>query len=174
MKKWKECLFFVVPLVVLIAIPIVICLFAVSQEIDMYVFAPAPLNYWNYLKLFLDDDLFWRAFFNTYGKAMLFSFLLSFAAIAAFTLIRYSVKIPLLNRARVYHPVHVALGIVISFAVSPVNKIRLLGVQTDPFLEVISSFEVIFTLQVAVFAAFVFWLIELTVARIRSRKAVKI
>lgn len=179
MKKRKECLFFIVPLAILIAFPILV--FASSlREADML----GSFGHTDYLKLFLNDDIFWKAVFNTYGRAMIFSFLFSFAAISVFTLIRYRVKVRFLNRAVVYHLVHVALGSVISFVILLVKKITLLGVPTDVYapgslvnttppsvIEAISVYEIVLALQVAVFTAFVFWLIELAVYSVKSRKA---
>lgn len=173
MKKLKQALFFIIPLVVLTVLPVVIFAFAqhdASLIGNMY-----------YLKLLFGDSIFWVAVFNTYGKAFLFSFI----AVLVFTVIRLLVKRGHLNNVKVYHLINAALASVVSVIVLLVEEIKLRGwetgtydghslVATIPSISLpLSVFEVIAVLQLGVLTAFVFWLIELLVCFVKRKMAEK-
>jgi len=173
LKKFKQALFFIIPLVVLTVLPVVI--FAFTQH-DAFLIGNMYC-----LKLLFGDSIFWVAVFNTYGKAFLFSFI----AVLVFTVIRLLVKCGPLNNIKIYHLINAALASIISFAILLVEKIKWFGWETGeydghsllvttPTIRLpITVFEVIAALQMGVLIAFVFWLIELLVRFVKRKKAEK-
>lgn len=174
MKKFKEFLFFIIPLMVLTALPIV--LFSINHGDNVFI------GNMQYIKLFINDDVFWNAILNTYGKAVLFSFAVP---LILFALSNLKVLRFLKNR-KAFYSLNIVLASLVSFFVLLVNKIRLFGLpmtvydpssliadSPPPVTASISLYEIILALQIGVFTAFVFWLIERIISFVRNKKTSK-
>ena len=149
----------------------------------LFVYAPqgdvAFIGNLEYLKLFLNSGIFWAAIYNTYGGALG----LSFIVIALSTLVRHLLKVRTFKSFKFYTPFNIALSGVVAFVWLLMNKVRLFGLPMgvyDPNTLVsptapsvtasVSVIEVLIALQIAVFTAFVFWLVELLIGFIKSKK----
>ena len=169
MKKFKEFLLLFVPFLVFTISPIII--FVTNLNINGFV------SYEHYLRLFLNDGIFWNVIFNTYYKAIIFSAL----AIVCVALLCHLIKY--IKSRKVFYPVSVVLASVISFLSTYMNRVNYFGLPTgvyDPQYLIsnspqpisISIYDVLLALQVGFLITFIFWLLELLVLFIKKKKSI--
>lgn len=175
MKKFKEALCFIIPLVVATTLSFIF--FTLQQQGGYPVFSDM-----HYFELFLHDDLFWVALYNTYGKPFLFAL----GAILVLAVIRHFVKSKVWNRFWVCQLVNTGLGSVVSFALLlmglggafdlPAGLSGAVGstdTVTVTLMRSITVFEVMIALQTGMFAAFVFWILQSLWRWITSKRKAK-
>lgn len=134
MQKFKQALFFIIPFVVLIILLVIP--FVLNQNQGFIGGA-------YYLKLFVNDNTFWTALLNTYGKVILFALI----PVIVYNVIRRKIKIQFLNSFLGQYLVNVLLGGVVSLVVLLLDK-------------AVWMLAIIIALQTGVLLAFVVWLIE--------------
>ena len=158
-----------VPLIVLTILPII--LFVTNQTENSFI------GNAQYLKLFLNDSVFWNAIFDTYYKAIIFSAL----AVVCVALLCHFIKY--IKSRKVFYPVSVVLASVISFLSTYMNRVNYFGLPTgvyDPQYLIsnspqpisISIYDVLLALQVGFLITFIFWLLELLVLFIKKKKSI--
>lgn len=171
MKKFKEFLFFIIPLIVLTVLPIV--LFVTNQGENAFI------GNMQYLKLFLNDSTFAYAVFNTYRKPALFSTV----AVLILVALKYFSILKFLKNRKIFYFLNIALASVVSFLVLLVDKMNFFGssmgvydpnyiITHSPPTVSISVFDIVLALQIGIFITFVFWLIELIINFIKNKKTV--
>ena len=171
MKKFKEFLLLFVPLIVLTVLPII--LFIANQTENSFI------GNAQYLKLFLNDGIFWNAIINTYYRAIIFSVL----AVVCVALLCHFIKY--IKSRKVFYPVSVVLASVISFISTYMNRINYFGLPMgvyDPQYLISNSpppisvtiYDVLVALQIGFLTAFLFWLVEIFILFIKNRKSTQI
>ena len=171
MKKFKEFLLLFVPLIVLTILPII--LFVTNQTENSFI------GNAQYLKLFLNDSIFWNAIFNTYYKAIIFSAL----AVVCVALLCHFIKY--IKSRKVFYPVSVVLASVISFLSTYMNRVNYFGLPMgvyDPQYLISNSpppfsvtiYDILLALQVGFLTTFLVWLVEIFILFIKSRKSIQI
>ena len=169
MKKFKEFLLLFVPLIVLTILPII--LFVTNQTENSFI------GNAQYLKLFLNDSIFWNAIFNTYYKAIIFSAL----AVVCVALLCHFIKY--IKSRKVFYPVSVVLASVISFLSTYMNRVNYFGLpmgvydpqylitNTSPHIS-ISVYDIFLALQIGFLTIFLFWLVELLISFIKKKNSI--
>ena len=171
MKKFKEFLLLFVPLVVLTILPII--LFVANQTENSFI------GNAQYLKLFLNDSIFWNAIFNTYYKAIIFSAL----AVVCVALLCHFIKY--IKSRKVFYPVSVVLASVISFSSTYMNRVNYFGlpmgvydpqylISNSPPPISITIYDILLALQIGFLTTFLVWLVETFIMFIKSRKSIQI
>lgn len=171
MKKIKEFLFLFVPLILLFVLPVVI--FVTNQTENAF------MGNAQYLRLFLEDGIFWDAIFNTYYKAIIFSVLM----VICFALLCHFIKF--IKSRKVFYPVSVVLASVISFFTTYMNRVNYFGLPVgvyDPQYLIsnspppisVSVYDVLLALQIGFLTTFLFWLAETFIIFIKNRKSTRI
>ena len=138
MKKLKEFLIFIISLAVLIAGPLL--WFVFYNQNDQISF----ISNWNYLKLFVKDGSLFNAVFNSYLLPALISF-------SVLLILLFVIK----NRKLLY-PVCIVSSMLIAF----IYNVIFYEIAYQQ-MYVVTVYDVIIFLQVAVFTTFIIWLIEL-------------
>jgi len=167
MKKSKEFLLLFVPLIVLTVLPII--LFVANQTENSFI------GNAQYLKLFLNDGIFWNAIFNTYYSAMIFSVLAVVCVALLCHFIRY------IKSRKVFYPVSVVLASVISFLSTYMNRVHYfglpIGVYSTQYLisnsyppVAVTIYDILLALQIGFLTTFLFWLVETFILFIKNRK----
>lgn len=159
-----------VPLIVLTILPII--LFVTIQTENSFI------GNAQYLKLFLNDSIFWNAIFNTYYKAIIFSAL----AVVCVALLCHFIKY--IKSRKVFFLVSVVLASVISFISTYMNRVNYFGLpmgvydpqylisNSPPSISIsISIYDVLLALQIGFLITFMFWLLELLVLFIKKKKS---
>lgn len=178
MKRIKELLWFVIPIVGFSIAMLLLWLFPATNE----SFSPpkfAGQGY--YLKLLLSDPIFLKGLANTYGLSML----CGLAGIAIFTLITLLLK----SKVRITRPLYYAVsGIIGSIGASififctvvmyRASRIVAVGigyaVEYPSIFESITLYDILMALQCGVLAVFVVWIVEMVcrlIRRIKEKKA---
>jgi len=130
-----------------------------------------------YLRLLLNDGVFWNAVFNTYCIALMFSVL---AVLCVAVLCRFIKRI---KSRRVFYHVSIALASIVAFLsiyLKRVNYFGLpMGVYDPEYLNSgsrptvsVSLFDVLLALQIGVLTVLLFWLAETVILSIKSGKSV--
>lgn len=169
MKKIKEFLLLFVPLVLLTVAPYVIFVNLRSEN--------AFMGNAQYLRLLLNDGVFWNAVFNTYCMALIFSVLavLCFAVLCRF--------IKRVKSRRVFYHVSIALASIVAFLSIYLKRVNYFGLPMgvyDPEYLIsgsspsvsVSLFDVLLALQIGVLTVLLFWLAETVILSIKSRRSV--
>ena len=171
MKKFKEFLLLFVPLIVLTILPII--LFVTNQTENLFI------GNAQYLKLFLNDSIFWNAIFNTYYKAIIFSAL----AVVCVALLCHFIKY--IKSRKVFYPVSVVLASVISFLSTYMNRVNYFGlpmgayntqylISNSPPPFSVTIYDILLALQIGFLTTFLVWLVEIFILFIKSRKSIQI
>lgn len=165
MKKIKESLFFIVPLILL-------------TGLSAFLFAGEENTY---LRDTFGNAAFWRFAWSGYAKAMA----ASFVPVLLLAFFRYALK------GRFYHSFlfcslwNVILSSVFAAVVLILDKIRIFGVPmaaydpsslVHPTVSVwqgITGLDIAVALQIGVFVSFVFWMLELLFSRKKKDDADK-
>ncbi len=141
MKKFKEALLFIISLVLLIFGPLLwFVLYKPKGQI-------AFMSNWNYLKLLVKDEVFFRLILNTYAIPILVSFIV--------LLVLFFAKKRLVAKRGVFYPVCVAISSLISFIYLVIFYKH---AYPPPFT--VSVYDGIISLQVGMLVTFVIWIIE--------------
>ena len=167
MKKFKEFLLLFVPFIVFTILPIII--FVANLDINAFV------GYEHYLRLFLNDDIFWNAIFNIYYKAIIFSAL----AVVCVALLCHLIKY--IKSRKVFYPVSVVLASVVSFLSTYMNSVNYfglpIGVYSTQYLisnshppVAVTIYDILLALQIGFLTTFLFWLVETFILFIKNRK----
>ena len=168
MKKFKEFLLLFVPFIVLTILPIII--FVINQNENAFV------SNEHYLRLLLNDSIFWNAIFNTYYKAIIFSAL----AVVCVALLCHFIKY--IKSRKVFYPVSVVCASVVAFLSTYFNRVNYFGLpmgiydpqylvsDTAPKIS-ISIYDIILAMQIGFLTTFLFWLGELLVLLIKKKKS---
>ena len=171
MKKFKEFLLLFVPLIVLTILPII--LFVTNQTENSFI------GNAQYLKLFLNDSIFWNAIFNTYYKAIIFSAL----AVVCVALLCHFIKY--IKSRKVFYPVSVVLASVVSFLSTYMNRVNYFGapmgvyttqymISNSPPPVSVTIYDILLALQIGFLTTFLFWLVEIFILFIKDRKSPQI
>ena len=171
MKKFKEFLLLFVPFIVFTILPIII--FVTKLNINAFV------SYEHYLRLFLNDGIFWNVIFNTYYKAIIFSAV----AVACVALLCHLIKY--IKSLKVFYPVSVVLASVISFLSTYMNRVNYFGlpmgvydpqylISNSPPSISITIYDILLALQIGFLTTFLVWLVETFIMFIKSRKSIQI
>ena len=171
MKKLKEFLLLFVPLIVLTVLPII--LFVANQTENSFI------GNAQYLKLFLNDGIFWNAIFNTYYRAIIFSVLAVVCVALLCHFIRY------IKLRKVFYPVSVVLASLISFLSTYMNSVNYFGlpigvydpqylISNSPTPISVTIYDILLALQIGFLTTFLFWLVEKFVLFIKSGKSTHI
>ena len=171
MKKFKEFLLLFVPFIVFTILPIII--FVTNLNINAFV------SYEHYLRLFLNDGIFWDAIFNTYYKAIIFSAL----AVACVALLCHFIKY--IKSRKVFYPVSVVLASVVSFLSTYMNRVNYFGapmwvyntqslISNSPSPVSVTIYDILLALQISFLITFLFWLVETFISFIKNRKSQQI
>ncbi len=145
MKKRIEFLLLFAPLIILILLPIIP--FFIPSKTPTFM---GPLNY---LRLFLNDSLFWRAFFNTYC----FAFIFSVAMVLILALLRRFMAF--FKKRRWFYGMGLALGSVASFLTIGIhNNMNQANGITPTWVPTI--YEIIMGLQVGFLIMLLYWIAE--------------
>lgn len=179
MKKVKEALFFVFP-ILLLAICGFISLILVSFDrySMFYGRQPSFMDIMHYMKLFVKNDLFATALINTFFKPFVISiaFVLLYALIVF--IMRKMIKVPRLA----FYIIGAAIGSIVSLAQmvyiqivhcgpSIVSLTMPLIISRPPsFLEVLNTTTILFALLIGVFLAFLLWFLELLYRRVKKNE----
>ena len=169
MKKIKEFLLLFVPVVLLTVAPYVIFVNLRSEN--------AFMGNAQYLRLLLNDSIFWNALINTYFNALIFSVL---AVLCVVVLCRFIKRI---KSRKVFYPVSIALASVVAFLSIYFNKANYFGLPMgvyDPEYLIsasrppvsVSLFDVLLALQIGTLTVLLFWLAETVIFSVKSRKSV--
>lgn len=165
MKKIKESLFFIVPLILL-------------TGLSAFLFAGEENNY---LRDTFGNAVFWRIAWSGYAKAMAASFVPMF--LLAF--FRYALKGRLYHSFPFYSLWNVILSSVFAAVVLILDKIHIFGFPMEtydpgslvhPTVSVwqgITGLDIVAALQIGVFSSFVFWMLELLFSRKKKDDAEK-
>ncbi|MBQ7935262.1 MAG: hypothetical protein IJ333_02805 [Clostridia bacterium] len=148
MKKLKEFLWFAILFVLISVLPI----FAFILRTNNSGF----IGGMQYLKLFFQDKVFQKALINTYTLPLVVSFLL----VSVFTLLCRVLRHKVTISERIYRVSSLLIGVMGSFII-----FAMMGVQTSEglvglFGTGIWITDLIFSLQVGILIAFIFWLIQ--------------
>ncbi len=149
MKKRIEFLLLFIPLIILILLPI-IPFFMPSKYPTFF----GPLQY---LRLFLNDSIFWKAIFNTYGLC----FIISIAIVLILVLLRRFMEFP--KKRRWFYGMSLALGSVASFFTIWIQRILMNHANGITATLLPTVYEIIMGMQVGFLTVLVFWLIEMFV-----------
>ena len=145
MKKRIEFLLLFAPLIILILLPVV--LFFATIGNNGFI---GPLQY---LRLFLNDSLFWRALFNTYSLAFIFSV----AMVLILALLRRFMAF--LKKRRWFYGMGLALGSVASFLTIWIqNNTNQANGITPTWVPTI--YDIIMGLQVGFLIMLLYWIAE--------------
>lgn len=169
MKKIKEFLLLFVPFALLTVVPIVI--FVTRQGENAF------LGNAQYLRLFLNDGIFWNAVFNTYCMALIFSVL----AVSCFAVLCHFIKY--VKSRKIFYPVSIILASAVAFLNVYLNKANYFGLPMgvyDPKYLIsgsrptvsVSFFDVLLALQIGTLTVLLFWLAETVIFSVKSRKSV--
>ncbi|MBE6792597.1 MAG: hypothetical protein E7534_03740 [Ruminococcaceae bacterium] len=168
MKKVREFLFLFMPLTLLAVLPVV--MFITNQTENAFV------GNIQYLRLFLNDGVFWNAIFSTYCKTIGFSVL----AAMCFALLCHFIKY--IKSRKVFYPVSVVLTSVVAFFSTYMNRVNYFGLptgvydpqyftsNTPPAISV-SVYDILLALQIGFLTTFIFWLAETFILFIKYRKS---
>ncbi len=168
MKKLKEFLLLLIPLIILTVLPIV--LFVSKQTGTAFV------SNSQYLKFILNDGLFWDALFNTYFVPAIISLvvILIFALLCHF--------IVFLKKRKIFYSVSVSLASIVSVFSIYTNRIAYFGLSMDvydpqylvsnsPPPMSISIYDILLAVQIGFLTTFLFWLLESFVLFIKKKKS---
>lgn len=160
MKKVKEALFFVIPLIGITTLTFI--LFCLRRQLGGAVFGGRLY----YFELLLQDTTFWPALGNTYVKPLL----VALGAILVVTVLRFFVRSKTWKRFLVCQFVNILLGSASAFGYFLIMLRGSIGMFASAYsavestqstllslLQSVTVFDVITALQVGVFAAFLFW-----------------
>lgn len=169
MRKWQELIIFIVLLVFLIALPLVLL---ITPEPEGVTF----IGNREYLRLLVNDGVFWQVIRSTYGKPLLFSILLCLVP----ALIKYLAKFKVMSNFFVYHGMLTLIGSITSFVFVMIAEIAYFGLPmgvysasylvtgTPPAVSA-SVIDVLIALQIGVAVSFLFWLAESVISLIKNK-----
>lgn len=183
MKRVKELLWFVIPLVLLGVLPVLYVLWLLPGT-GLAGFVSGE----QYLRLLLDDEPFYHALALMYGKPLLFSTL----AVAAFALVRHLLKRNMTMSPLVYRLCSMAIGCITAFVstlafraiaeaamavqsgtvLEPAAQTVLDAIfETYPVWSIVTVADVILCLQIGILAALairlVEWIVEFAAKRVK-------
>lgn len=180
MKKVKEALFFVFPILLLAICGFISHILVSFDRYSMfYGRQPSFMDIMHYMKLFAKDDLFATALINTLFKPFVISiaFVLLYALIVF--IMRKKIKVPRLA----FYIIGAAIGSIVSLAQMVYIQIVHCGPSivslTMPlifysrppsFLEVLNTTTILFALLIGVFLAFLLWFLELLYRRVKKNE----
>lgn len=162
MKKWRESLFFIIPLL------------AVTGSLA--VLLSHPNN--RYLWTMFGEAAFWALFLRTYGKALAFAFL----PILLFAVLRYMVKCRFLRKVSVYSLLNGLFGSVFALAVFVVARWRIFGLPMEAYephtlidstILLSTGLDIAAALHTGILASLVFWAAEGLFSRWKRQAAEK-
>jgi hypothetical protein len=160
MRKIKEMLLLLVLLVV-------------SYILFLMVSFPSPfvVGLDNYIRMFLNDKIFRKALFNTVFAPALFSFLIVAVFAIIVFIVRKKIKVP----RWVFYIGSVFVGAITALLCKAYSFISLrellssyIVVYSPTVFDVISISNVLLSLYIGIFIAFVFWVLELIVNIIKK------
>ncbi len=142
MKKLKEALVFIISILVLVLGPIV--WYATVKPKDQIVF----VSNWNYIKMLIQDEIFFKVLINTYTIPICISFAVSLTLF----LVHLFVKKGDFTKRRVFYPICLASASASAFVCI---------VMIVKNLPAFSVYNYLLSLQVGFLVTFLIWLIEL-------------
>lgn len=163
MKKWKESLFFIIPLLAVTGL--------------LAVLLSRPNN--RYLWTMFGEAAFWVFFLRTYGKALAFAFL----PILLFAFLRYGVKSRLLRNVPFCSLMNGLLGSVFALIVFAAERVCIFGLPMEAYEPHtlidstillswrITGLDIAAALHVGILTAFVLWIAERLLSRRKRPKA---
>ena len=169
MKKIKEFLLLFVPFALLTVVPYILFVNLRGEN--------AFMGNAQYLRLLLNDGIFWNAVFNTYCIALIFSVL---AVLCVAVLCRFIKRI---KSRKIFYPVSIALASIVAFLSIYLKRVNYFGLPMgvyDPEYLIsgsrppvsVSFFDVLLALQIGVLTVLLFWLAETVIFSVKSRKSV--
>ncbi len=174
MKKIKELLLFVVPLIVLPVISLMVLGFTADVISDR----PSFVGLDNYIRMFLNDKTFGKALFNTAFAPALFSFLIVAVFAMIVFIVRKKIKVPriVFYIGSIFVGAITALLYIVcrnmafnqSYAVQTI--VSHIGDYSPSIFDVLSISNVLFSFYIGIFTAFVFWGIERIVAFVKRKR----
>lgn len=156
MKRVKELLWFVIPLVLLGVLPI---LYVILWMDTGFVSGS------QYLRLLLEDEIFYRALLETYLKPLVFSIL--FVGVFAFVQHKITIK------PTIYRLSSMAVGCVVAFGGTLLFRTITHSPLSTPYFQshmpTVTVTDGILCLQIGILAAFAVWLAEWIAESIKKR-----
>ena len=154
MKRVKELLWFVIPLVLLGVLPILYVILWMDTGF---------VSGGQYLRLLLEDEIFYRALLETYLKPLAFSIL--FVGVFAFVQHKITIK------PTIYRLSSMAVGCVVAFGGTLLFRTITHSLLSTPYFQshTPAVTDVILCLQIGILAAFVVWLAEWIAESIKKR-----
>lgn len=146
MKKGEEFLLLFVPLLVLTVLSLVAWVIGLPETDFMGLS--------QYIRLLLNDRLFWRALFHIYGTAVAFSGL----AVILFALLCRFIKC--MTSRKVFYSISVVLSSLVTFF-----SAYLTANFSTP-----AVYDVLLAVQIGFLTTFLFWLAETLIVFIKARK----
>ncbi len=168
MKKIKEFLLLFVSLILLTFAPFVIFITRRGENSFM--------GNAHYLRLFLNDGVFWNSIFNTYCKALIFSVLAVACVALSCRFIKY------VKSRKFFYPVSIILASIVAFLSIYFNRVNYFGLPMgvyDPQYLIsgsqppvsVSLYDVLLALQIGLLTVLLFWIAETIIFSIKNRKA---
>ncbi len=178
MRRTKELLLFAVPLIVLPVISLMVLGFTADVISDR----PSFVGLDNYIRMFLNDKIFGKALFNTVFVPALFSLLTVAVFAMVVFIVREKIKVP----RTVFYIGSILVGAIAALLYIVCINMAFLGAPNQSYsvqtivshivdyapsvFDVLSITNVIFSLYIGIFTAFVFWVTEQIVAFVKRKR----
>ena len=176
MKKLKELLL----LIVFLIMPIIVYFIVLGFKADMISDNFSFVGVSNYIRMFSNDKIFIKALINTFTIPIAFSFLFVFILVLIMFFVRKKVSRLILYIGSVF------IGAIISLAYRVYSSTALFSAQSQIYaaqtvvshivdyspsiFNVITIPNVLLSLYVGIFTAFIFWILELLIELVKRFK----